>query len=84
MEKLVLLVVLLCALGGLGTLFVVSARASGQITWCYVEAVRDQENPKPLNLKGHIDWRQDTDIARVTTVDEAIDIAKKLGCPFHK
>lgn len=82
MEKLLAVVVLLVVLAGLGALAVVSFRASGQITFCYIE--KNTGDNMGVTLKGHVDWRADKNITSAGTLDEAISAAKKLDCPLHK
>lgn len=56
-----------------------SIMASGQVTFCYVDSQMTKAI-RPYSLKGHREWRSDSDIGDYENLDSAMKAAERIGC----
>ena len=73
----------LCILFLLGFIAYSSLAASGEVSYCYIEAGTDYNGTKSngtWKLVGFRDWRSDVTISIYDSFDAAVDGAKKINC----
>ena len=52
--------------------------------YCFVQSSQVIDAPKLYyNLYGHRKWSPDIRIGSYESIDEAVDVAKKIECPFR-
>lgn len=82
--KLLLVLLAAAALAGLGALLFKAVTASGEISYCYVYVESMHSGlPPAYKVTGFRPWRQDRHIATFASIQEAADVAAKIGCPLR-
>lgn len=79
-EKVITVVFLLLLGSGLGLLGRVIF-ADGKVDYCYVE-YHPELQPPYFVLKQHRPWREDREVSRTATLDDAKKNADNLDCPL--
>lgn len=60
-----------------------SARANGNIDYCYVEMLSPQGMAPQYQLYGHRPWRADRAMGVYPTLEVAKNMADTVGCKFN-
>jgi hypothetical protein len=73
-------VIFFVALGGYS--LVMSMRADGRVTYCYLSYVSPSQMPPMWELRGFREWREDSHIGVYPSNDQAVSAAKLISCPL--
>ncbi len=84
--RLAVAIALPVALALVGGIFLIwkYAHASGKVEYCYLRYDEPNRMSWGTNvLMGHREWRSDVEYGTFIEVQEAVDRAFKMGCPFR-
>lgn len=70
---------------GILMLLVMTIKADGAISYCYIDSASAIEVPKVFyKLHGYRPWRVDTKLGIFESLDEAVKASERSNCPLRK